>query len=53
LNQTVRLLALEGLRQRYQHAAEPALERRLADMWLGPDLAARVYGAIKDEEAVP
>jgi hypothetical protein len=53
LNQAVRLLALEGLRQRYPHAALPELERLLADMWLGPDLAAQVYGAIKDRGAVP
>jgi hypothetical protein len=53
LNQAVRFLALEGLRQRYPHATLPELERRLADMWLGPDLAAQVYGAIKDRGAVP
>ncbi len=53
LNQTVRLLALEGLKQRYPHATVPELERRLADVWLGPELAARVYGASVESEPMP
>ncbi len=53
LNQTVRLLALEGLKQRYPHATVPELERRLADVWLGPELAARVYGAFVESEPMP
>ena len=45
LNQTVRLLALSGLRTRYP-TATPQTLRRLADLLLGPDLAARVYGPL-------
>jgi hypothetical protein len=44
LNQSVRLLALSGLRQRYPHASPQELRRRLADLTLGSELAARVYG---------
>ena len=44
LNQTVRTLALSGLRQRHPQATAEELRRRLADLLLGPALAARVYG---------
>jgi hypothetical protein len=43
LNQTVRILALSGLRQRYPQATPQELRRRLADLLLGPSLAALVY----------
>lgn len=45
LNQTVRVLMLEGLRLRYPRASSAQLNRHLADLILGPELAARVYGA--------
>lgn len=41
----VRDPALSGLRQRYPDASPTEERRRLADMLLGVDLAARVYGA--------
>lgn len=44
---TVRLLALSGLRQRYPEATPDELRRRLADLLLGPALAARVYGPLE------
>jgi hypothetical protein len=44
LNQTVRILALSGLRQRYPQATPQQLRRRLADLLLGPALAAQVFG---------
>ena len=44
LNQTVRTLTLEGLRQRYPSAQPAELKRRLAELWLGAALAERVYG---------
>jgi len=49
LNQTVRTLALSGLRRRYPEATPEELRRRLADLLLGPDLAARVYGPLRDQ----
>ncbi len=44
LNQSVRMLALSGLRQRYPTASPEEQRRRLADLVLGPELARRVYG---------
>ncbi len=43
LNQTLRTLALSGLRQRYPGATPRELRRRLADLLLGPALAALAY----------
>jgi hypothetical protein len=50
MNQTVRTLALSGLRHRHPHATPERLRRRLADLLLGPALAARVYGAFSETE---
>jgi hypothetical protein len=44
MSQTVRTLALAGLRQRYPGDSPAQRQRRLADLILGPELAARVYG---------
>jgi len=44
LNRTARALALAGLRRRYPDAGPDELRRRLADLLLGPELAAEVYG---------
>ena len=46
LNQSLRLWALSGLRQRYPAASDAEVRRRLADLVLGPELAARVYGPL-------
>lgn len=48
LNQTVRTLMLEGLRQRYPNASPRELQRRLADLLLGAELAARIYGPLAE-----
>jgi len=50
LNQTVRTLALSGLRQRYPEATPQELRRRLADLLLGVELAAQVYGPLREQE---
>ena len=50
MNQTVRTLALSGLRQRHPQATPEELRRRLADLLLGPELAARVYGPLAGGE---
>jgi hypothetical protein len=39
MNQTVRALALAGLRQHYPADTTPAMRRCLADLLLGPELA--------------
>ena len=49
LNQAVRTLVLSGLRTRYPAATPQELRRRLADLLLGVDLAARVYGPLPEE----
>ena len=50
MNQTVRALALAGLRQRHPDDTPAQRRRRLADLLLGPDLAARVYGPLPEED---
>ena len=49
MNRTVRTLALAGLRQRYPDDTPTQRRRRLADLLLGPELAARVYGPLGGE----
>lgn len=46
LNETVRSLAMSGLRLRNPRASTEALRRMLADLLLGEDLATRVYGPV-------
>jgi hypothetical protein len=46
MNQAVRALTLSGLRQRHPDAGSGELDRRLADLFLGSDLAARAYGPL-------
>jgi hypothetical protein len=48
LNQTVRELALSGLRERYPQANDAELRRRLADLVLGAELAEKVYGPMRE-----
>jgi hypothetical protein len=50
MNQAVRTLALSGLRQRHPQAKPEELCRRLADLLLGPALAAQVYGPMISDE---
>jgi hypothetical protein len=44
LNATVKQFALDGIRQRHPNATEQELNRRLADLLLGEELAAKAYG---------
>ena len=44
LNAAAQQLALQGLRVRYPGATTAQLRRYLADLLLGPELAARAYG---------
>jgi len=46
LNATVRELALVGLSERYPGAGPAELRRRLADLLLGEELAAKAYGPL-------
>jgi hypothetical protein len=45
---TGRKLALAGLRERFPEARAEELQRRLATLLLGPELAQRVYGREPD-----
>jgi hypothetical protein len=49
MNETVRTLALAGLRQRHPSDTPAQRRRRLADLMLGPELAARVYGPLQED----
>ncbi len=49
MNLAAQSLALSGLRRRYPLASEAELRRRLADLLLGSDLAAKVYGSLKEK----
>ena len=49
MNETVRTLALAGLRQRHPDDTPAQRRRRLADLMLGPELAARVYGPLQED----
>ena len=50
MSQTVRTLALAGLGQRHPDDSPLQRRRRLADLLLGPELAARVYGPWPEED---
>jgi hypothetical protein len=49
LNQSVKLLALMGLRQRFPKDNDACLQRRLAGLLLGEELAYIVYGPLPEE----
>ena len=49
MNRTVQTLALAGLRQRHPDDSPHRRRRRLADLLLGPELAARVYGPLLEQ----
>lgn len=53
MNLTVKTLALIGLRERYPNASEPEIKRRLADLLLGEELAAKVYGPYPESHNAP
>ena len=48
MNRAVRTLALAGLRQRHPDDSPAQRRRRLADLLLGPEAAARVYGPLPE-----
>jgi len=43
LNETVKTLAVSGIKQRHPNAAPEQIQRMLADLMLGPELARKVY----------
>ena len=49
MSEVVRALALAGLRQRHPDDSPGQRKRRLADLMLGPELAAQVYGPLLEQ----
>jgi hypothetical protein len=47
-NEVARQLALAGLRQRHPQAGREELRRRLLGLFLGEELATRVYGPLPE-----
>ncbi len=45
---TSRSVAMAGLRKRHPEASSAELRRRFMDLWLGEELAARVYGPFEE-----
>jgi hypothetical protein len=45
-NRTAKALAMTGLRERHPNDSPEMLRRRLADLWLGSDLAEKAYGPL-------
>jgi len=45
-NRTARTLAMTGLKERHPEASADELRRRLADLWLGPELAENAFGPL-------
>lgn len=50
MNEAVRTMMFNGLRERYPHDPPALLRRRMADLLLGSELATRVYGPFRGEE---
>jgi hypothetical protein len=48
-NRAARALALTGLRERHPNDSPAQLRRRLADLLLGPELAAKAYGPLPQD----
>jgi len=48
LNASARMLAVIGLRSQYPQANENEIQRRLASLLLGDELACKVYGDLSD-----
>jgi len=49
-NRASRELAMCGLKMRHPGASPENLRRRLADLWLGKELAAKAYGPGAEDE---
>ena len=47
-NQSVKSLLMAGLRDRFPNEPPVALRRRLAELWLGPELSAAAYGPLPE-----
>jgi hypothetical protein len=48
LNQQMRALSLAGVQARHPNADETEVQRELAAIWLGPELAAQISGSLAE-----
>jgi hypothetical protein len=48
LHEMARIFAVAGLHQRHPHDSPQQIRRRLADLLLGPELAAKAYGPLSE-----
>ncbi len=51
MTETVRMLALAGLRRRFPHESEERLRRRVAGLLYGEELATKAYGPLEEQDA--
>jgi hypothetical protein len=49
INAAVKTMMLSGLKERYPKDPPEIIQRRLADLLLGTELALKVYGPLQDE----
>lgn len=52
MNMAVKTMMISGLKVRFPHDPPELIQRRLADLLLGPELAAKVYGPIEETKQV-
>ena len=50
MNEAVKTMMFSGLKRRYPQDSPILLQRRMADLLLGPELASRVYGPLREED---
>ena len=50
MNEAVKTIMFSGLKIRYPQDSPTLLHRRMADLLLGPELASRVYGPLREED---
>ncbi len=49
MNETVKTMMLSGLKVRFPQETPETLQRRLADLLLGTELAQKVYGSLPED----
>jgi hypothetical protein len=53
MNLAVKTMMISGLKARFPHDPPELIQRRLADLLLGAELAEKVYGAIEENNNAP
>lgn len=50
MNMAVKTMMISGLQDRFPQDPPEVIQRRLADLILGPEMAAKVYGVIEENK---